>query len=61
DVLCTVNVQHNCAAHGCSGDGQTAVYQERERAAHGRASVLHRERADVVLNTFQMRNAVNLQ
>ncbi|KAI0357218.1 hypothetical protein OH77DRAFT_1495041 [Trametes cingulata] len=47
DVLCTVNVQHNCAAHGCGDTGRTAVFQERERAASTRATV--------------MRSAVHLQ
>ncbi|KAI1783686.1 hypothetical protein LXA43DRAFT_977008 [Ganoderma leucocontextum] len=60
DILCTMNVQHNCAGHSCTDTARVPVFQERERA-HARAAIAHREKGDLILNLFQMRNARHLQ
>lgn len=60
EVLCLVNVQHNCAAHACTDTGRAALYQERERAT-SKAVISHRDKGDLLLNTFQMRNSPLLQ
>lgn len=62
DILCTVNVQHNCAQQLCSTAQIRHVYQERERTDQTRLAVTHiRQPDDLVLNTAQMRDAPLLQ
>ncbi|KAF7346896.1 hypothetical protein MVEN_01441800 [Mycena venus] len=62
DILCTVNVQHNCAMHECGPTGFRYVYQEREATQQTRPMIAHvGPKDDLLLNTCQMRDAVNLQ
>ncbi|KIY53297.1 hypothetical protein FISHEDRAFT_33763, partial [Fistulina hepatica ATCC 64428] len=61
DILCTVNVQHDCATHACTDSGTTVVLQERQATAKTKTFVEHREPAALVLNTGQMRDAVHLR
>ena len=60
-VLCVVNVQHNCAAHACDTQGQTSVYEERERTTHMKPRTRHFVPEDIMLNTAQMRDAIHIQ
>ncbi|KAJ7157732.1 hypothetical protein C8R46DRAFT_1355172 [Mycena filopes] len=62
DLLCTVNVQHNCIDNNCGPTGARTVFQERFKTAQTRAEILHTQNVhDIVLNTAQMRDAVHLQ
>ncbi|KAH8081293.1 hypothetical protein BXZ70DRAFT_1068335 [Cristinia sonorae] len=61
DILCTVNVQHNCAAHQCDLSGQRPIFQERVRTQQTQAAISHSVPTDLVLNTAQMRDAALLQ
>ncbi|KAJ7886066.1 hypothetical protein B0H13DRAFT_2535282 [Mycena leptocephala] len=62
DLICTVNVQHNCMDNQCGPTGSRPVFQERERTNQTRAQIAHLQNpTDVVLNTAQMRDAVHLQ
>ncbi|KAJ7294046.1 hypothetical protein C8J57DRAFT_1042339 [Mycena rebaudengoi] len=62
DILCTINVQHNCEVHKCGPTGFQHVYQERELTQHTRAVIAHvGEPEDFILNTAQMRDAVDVQ
>ncbi|KAJ7475262.1 hypothetical protein B0H11DRAFT_1728095, partial [Mycena galericulata] len=62
DVLCTVNVQHNCNAHGCDTSSFRYVYQECQITLQTRPVVVHAGPADdLLLNTGQMRDAINVQ
>ncbi|KAJ7634017.1 hypothetical protein B0H17DRAFT_1164135 [Mycena rosella] len=62
DILCTVNVQHNCHAHTCGPTGVRYTYQERERTEHIRPVIVHNgAQDDLLLNTGQMRDALHLQ
>ncbi len=61
-ILCTVNVQHNCAANHCDESAMVAVYQEQEAISTGtRPAVNHNSEDDIMLNTMQMRDAIYLQ
>ncbi|KAI0754107.1 hypothetical protein C8Q80DRAFT_346349 [Daedaleopsis nitida] len=61
-ILCTVNVQHNCAGHGCDDSGTMPMFQERERVdTSTRAAIRHIEPQDIMLNTAQMRDAKHVQ
>ncbi|KAJ7863811.1 hypothetical protein B0H14DRAFT_2348797, partial [Mycena olivaceomarginata] len=62
DILCTVNVQHNCAVHECADTGFRRIYQERQATEQTRPMIAHGgAKLDLLLNTCQMRDAVNLQ
>ncbi|KAI0355311.1 hypothetical protein OH77DRAFT_1424796, partial [Trametes cingulata] len=62
DLLCTVNVQHNCATQACTNSGTRAVRQERQLTMHTEAAVRHiGDPGDLVLNTGQMRDARFMQ
>ncbi|KAI6137814.1 hypothetical protein BKA82DRAFT_4486738 [Pisolithus tinctorius] len=60
-VICCVNVQHNCAGHGCTGSSTVSVYEEREKTTKTAKRIEHREPLDLILNTAQMRNACHVQ
>ncbi|KAJ7502333.1 hypothetical protein B0H11DRAFT_1712900, partial [Mycena galericulata] len=62
DLLCTVNVQHNCIDNECGPTASIPVFQERSRTTQTIARVAHtRNVDDVILNTAQMRDAVHVQ
>jgi hypothetical protein len=51
DILCTVNVQHNCSEHNCGTANTHAMYQEHEKTDQVRPIVSHAAPYDIVLNT----------
>ncbi|OSD04147.1 hypothetical protein PYCCODRAFT_1364884 [Trametes coccinea BRFM310] len=63
DVLCSVNVQHDCAKLLCSATGRREVRQERASTGLYKAAVEHLgpPGKDLILNTAQMRDAVHVQ
>ncbi|EJD48322.1 hypothetical protein AURDEDRAFT_26746, partial [Auricularia subglabra TFB-10046 SS5] len=61
DVLCTVNVQHDCASHNCTTTGTRAIVQERQQTRNAVAIVAHSANDDWILNTGQMRDARYVQ
>ncbi|KAF9233611.1 hypothetical protein BU15DRAFT_66415, partial [Melanogaster broomeanus] len=60
-LLCSVNVQHNCAANSCTDAAFATVYEEREATSKKGKRMEHRSLDDVVLNTAQMRDAIYVQ
>ncbi|KAF8515939.1 hypothetical protein JB92DRAFT_3082782 [Gautieria morchelliformis] len=56
EMLCALNVQHNCAAHACSLDLNRVVYQEREASRMHTKAVRHLAPEDILLNTAKMRD-----
>ncbi|KAJ7710473.1 hypothetical protein B0H17DRAFT_914738 [Mycena rosella] len=62
EILCTVNVQHNCLDNNCGPTTSRPVYQERQITTHTQAQIAHLvSPTDLVLNTAQMRDAVHVQ
>ncbi|KAJ7145018.1 hypothetical protein C8R46DRAFT_1232351 [Mycena filopes] len=61
ELICTVNVQHNCLDNKCGATGTRPVYQERCKTTQTRAQVAHLNINDMVLNTAQMRDAIHVQ
>ncbi|PBK72224.1 hypothetical protein ARMSODRAFT_853501, partial [Armillaria solidipes] len=62
DVLCTVNVQHDCIKNGCGAERVAPVRQEGELTSELREQIIHwRNPQDIVLNTAQMRSARFIQ
>ncbi|KAF8891533.1 hypothetical protein CPB85DRAFT_1377859 [Mucidula mucida] len=61
-ILCTVNVQHNCASEKCTATGEVEVLKERKKTTKTRARVLHNNlEANLMLNTAQMRDGLHVQ
>ncbi|KAJ7929641.1 hypothetical protein B0H13DRAFT_2228460 [Mycena leptocephala] len=62
DLLCTVNVQHNCLDNHCAATAMIPVFQERTETTQTAARVAHAQNEnDIVLNTAQMRDAAHIQ
>lgn len=60
-LLCSVNVQHNCAANKCNLSSTRAVFLEREDSGKQEPVVHHRNPEDRVLNTSKLRDAQFIQ
>ena len=59
--MCLVNVQHDCQTHNCDTSGTKAVHQERELTTAVASTVCHCSPDDLLLNTCQMCNAIDIQ
>ncbi|KAI0375816.1 hypothetical protein BV20DRAFT_18264 [Pilatotrama ljubarskyi] len=59
DVICPVNVQHNCVDGNCTIAATRAVWQERERTSQ-RVAEIHHHGARYILNTAQMRSSASI-
>ncbi|KAI0723525.1 hypothetical protein C8Q76DRAFT_614464 [Earliella scabrosa] len=62
DLKCTVNVQHNCDARGCTDSGSRRTREERLLTNKTTTMVEHNVPLDdLLLNTAQMRDALYVQ
>ncbi|KAH9915704.1 hypothetical protein B0H21DRAFT_662789, partial [Amylocystis lapponica] len=62
DIVCTVNLFHNCAAHSCKITKTRVVRQERHATSRKENEIIHMERPnDLVLNLAQLRSASLIQ
>ncbi|KAJ7852389.1 hypothetical protein B0H14DRAFT_2293048, partial [Mycena olivaceomarginata] len=62
DLLCTVNVQHNCMDNHSAATASIPVYQECTKTVQTIMCIAHTQNLhDLVLNTAQMWDAVLVQ
>ncbi|KAJ6594962.1 hypothetical protein B0H10DRAFT_2167820 [Mycena sp. CBHHK59/15] len=62
DLLCTVNVQHNCIDNRCGPTGSQPMYQERVRTNQTCVHVVHSQNIhNLFLNTAQMQDTAHVQ
>ncbi|KAJ3757099.1 hypothetical protein EV360DRAFT_28375, partial [Lentinula raphanica] len=61
DILCRVNIQHNCADNSCDLSDRRATREEREITGKTVPRTHHHNPSDLLLNTNQMRSAIHLQ
>ncbi|KAK0231395.1 hypothetical protein IW262DRAFT_1261703, partial [Armillaria fumosa] len=63
DVLCTVNVQHDCIRNGFTTKRVVPVWQEGEITLELREQTIHQHNnpQDIILNTAQMQSAWFIQ
>jgi hypothetical protein len=62
ELICAVNVNHNCAAHACKTTLTRRVVQERRQTDHFENEVTHTtEPDDCFLNLAQLRSATDVQ
>src|SRR6266576_1137853 len=56
DVVCCVNVQHDCEQANCTSTIERPVLQERQAAALRRSLIEHTDSRSYVLNVFSIHN-----
>ncbi|KAJ7762875.1 hypothetical protein B0H14DRAFT_2156128, partial [Mycena olivaceomarginata] len=62
ELVCAVNVNHNCAAHGCQTTLTRRVIQERQLTDRFENEVNHAaEPNDCFVNLAQLRSATDVQ
>lgn len=62
DLLCTINVQHNCVEQHCKATGHQDIYQECQLTTHTWPTVAHNQVLNnLVLNTAQMWDVIHVQ
>ncbi|KAG0693273.1 hypothetical protein DFH29DRAFT_778300, partial [Suillus ampliporus] len=61
DIICTVNVQHNCIDLKCTDMRQQRIYQEWIETARTKAVVEHRPTPHYFLNTYSIHNCDFIQ
>ncbi|KAI0311058.1 hypothetical protein OF83DRAFT_1046293, partial [Amylostereum chailletii] len=57
DVICLINVQHNCAAEKYDTSAHVRIRYERDLSTQTRPAVRHYMPTNLLLNTAQMRSA----
>ncbi|KAF7364704.1 hypothetical protein MVEN_00340200 [Mycena venus] len=62
ELVCAINVNHNCAAHRCQTARTRRVFQERKKTDHFENEVTHTiEPNDCFVNLAQLRSATEVQ
>ncbi|KAI0755370.1 hypothetical protein C8Q80DRAFT_428645 [Daedaleopsis nitida] len=61
DILCTINVQHDCISAKCNIDGTQIIRQEREETSRTRAVLEHTNNIQYVINTHALHNQLYLR
>ncbi|RDX41700.1 hypothetical protein OH76DRAFT_1489271 [Lentinus brumalis] len=56
DILCAVNVQHDCFHAKCTATGTRGLTQEREITSRTRTIVQHKDESHYILNTLGLHN-----
>ncbi|KAG2142877.1 uncharacterized protein EDB93DRAFT_1088602 [Suillus bovinus] len=56
DIMCSVNIQHNCIDSGCTNTGQQPVYQEWTLTSRSRCIVQHKPTPHYILNVYSIHN-----
>ena len=56
DILCSVNVQHDCSASGCKESKQVTIRQEYAETMQNHEQVQHMDCTKYLLNIFSIHN-----
>ncbi|KAJ8073264.1 hypothetical protein PM082_020136 [Marasmius tenuissimus] len=56
DILCTLNVQHDCSFGNCTNVKRKVIYQERLETSRSQAVVDHTDLQQFILNTHSLHN-----
>ena len=56
DVVCCVNIQHDCERASCTGTIEQPVRQERQATALRRSLIQHTDSRSYLLNIFSIHN-----
>ncbi|KAG1720090.1 hypothetical protein EDB19DRAFT_1604290, partial [Suillus lakei] len=61
DIICVVNLQHNCLDSQCTDIHQKPVRQERIDTSRTRATVKHQPTPNFFLNVYSIHNYDHIQ
>ncbi|KAF8593559.1 hypothetical protein BDV93DRAFT_420643, partial [Ceratobasidium sp. AG-I] len=61
DLVCEVNLQHDCYHSGCKSDRLAPILEEREATSRTRAQVSHSNTTHFILNTQSLHNYEYIQ
>ncbi|KAF8599819.1 hypothetical protein BDV93DRAFT_406722, partial [Ceratobasidium sp. AG-I] len=62
DIICLVNIQHNCSIRGtCSATKTTYEVQEREQTAKLQLRIQHADTTQFLLNIHGFHNAIPIR
>ncbi|KAG2155017.1 uncharacterized protein EDB93DRAFT_1051190, partial [Suillus bovinus] len=61
DIICIVNVQHNCINSKCTDMRRQCIYQEQIETARTKAVVEHQPTPLYFLNTYSIHNCDYIQ
>ncbi|KAG1873405.1 hypothetical protein C8R48DRAFT_594331, partial [Suillus tomentosus] len=61
DIICIVNLQHDCVKARCTDVGQRRVLQERTETARTRPVIQHKPSPFYLLNTYSIHNYAQIQ
>ncbi|KAG1836045.1 hypothetical protein DFJ58DRAFT_670050 [Suillus subalutaceus] len=56
DIVCSVNVQHNCIDSHCTDTAQQPIYQERTITSRSRPIIQHKPTPHYLLNVYSVHN-----
>lgn len=59
EIICALNVQHDCITHKCGSVAQGFVRQERQATSVKEQGIHHVNPSDLVLNTAKMRDVIH--
>jgi len=61
DIICAVNIQHNCLDSQCTDIQQQPVHQERIETSRTKATVKHKSTPNFFLNVYSVHNYAHIQ
>lgn len=56
DIICAINLQHDCSRGHCTHDNPKDVYQEREKTTRQKMTIAHSDDTHFILNTQSLHN-----
>ncbi|KIJ40446.1 hypothetical protein M422DRAFT_49166 [Sphaerobolus stellatus SS14] len=61
EIICSINVQHDCSSSECGATGVRPIIQEREKTTRNISFIEHKNEDIFVLNLFTLHNAHIIQ
>ncbi|KAG2051832.1 hypothetical protein BDR06DRAFT_889037, partial [Suillus hirtellus] len=61
DIICAVNIQHNCLDSQCTDIQRQPVHQERIETSQTKATVKHKSMPNFFLNVYSVHNYTHIQ
>ncbi|KAI6008549.1 hypothetical protein EDC04DRAFT_2581982, partial [Pisolithus marmoratus] len=60
DLVCVVNIQHNCIDSKCAGSIYSTVHQERSETMQTWTVICHEPTCKFLLNTYSIHNYTHI-
>ncbi|KAG2752439.1 hypothetical protein P692DRAFT_20696577, partial [Suillus brevipes Sb2] len=56
EIICIVNIQHDCVKSQCTDTSQCRIHQERTETAHTKSVIQHKSLLFYLLNAYSIHN-----